>query len=525
VHGVFPIHIAMSQQQLLAVVNIIESVTHMESGTGPEIPENPSVRNDKRPVLVWFRGDLRLSDHPALSWAVHTGRPVVPVFVLDDSAGVYPGEASRWWLHGSLQALNTSLEHLGSRLILRRGPPVKALMTLVRETGAAAIAWSRQYDPAGSLQGTQVQAWCDRTGIESRSFNASLLIEPWDISTGSGLPYRVFTPFWRRCLARAFEPPQSEKPVPAPPDSWPVSEKLEEWRLRSAHPDWAAGLRKTWQPGEEGAWNRLDSFLREGFVHYHRHRDQPGRDGTSMLSAHLHFGEIGPRQIVAALDALEPGPGLDAFMRQIGWREFCHHLLFHNPDMETASLRPEFDRMPWRDSPADLRRWQLGQTGYPLVDAGMRELWTTGWMHNRVRMITASFLTKHLLIDWRLGADWFLDTLVDADRANNSAGWQWVAGCGTDAAPYFRIFNPVTQSKRFDPSGRYLRTWLPELRRLPDQVIHTPWSAPRTVLADAGVRLGKNYPRPAVDHAQTRLRALEIYETRIRSGPGKAPPG
>lgn len=472
---------------------------------------------DTRPVLLWLRANLRLTDNPALSWAIESGRPVIPVFVLDDAGSGRIGAASRWWLHGSLQALGNALEHKGSRLILRRGPTLRTLTALVRETHACAITWNRLYDNHGVTEGRKLRAWCKRTGVESRDFNASLLFEPLDIRTAGGLPYRVFTPFWRRCQERGFARQPSAAPDRVPAGPWPESERLEDWKLRPRNPDWSAGFCRVWHPGEEGARRRLERFLQRDLRNYHTERDHPGKPATSRLSPHLHFGEIGPRQIAALLNSTDPGPGPDAYLRELGWREFSHHLLFHSPDMESSDLRPEFERMPWRQDSAGLERWQQGLTGYPLVDAGMRELWTTGWMHNRVRMVTASFLTKHLLIDWRLGADWFLDTLVDADRASNSAGWQWVAGCGSDAAPYFRIFNPVAQSRRFDPAGQYLRTWLPELQQLPDRFIHVPWQAPQRMLNDAGVRLGENYPHPMVDHACARKRALETYRTHIRS--------
>ena len=469
---------------------------------------------------MWFRRDLRLTDNPALSWASRTARPVIPVFILDEDFGSRPvGGASRWWLHGSLYALHAALRKMGSRLILRRGPAGAAIAALARETRASSIVWNRLYDPAIIRQDTDIEAQCEAAGMATHSFNAALLFEPWTIRTGNGSPYRVFTPFWRRCLQQDFAFPGTERPALVSPASWPATEALETWNLRCHDPDWAAGFREVWRPGEEGARQRLEGFLRNSVGTYAINRNEPGEQGTSRLSPHLHFGEIGPRQIVAALDEIEPGAGKDAFLREIGWREFSHHLLFNNPDMGRVDMRPEFDRMPWRNDPVGLRRWQRGLTGYPLVDAGMRELWAVGWMHNRVRMIVASFLTKHLLIDWRHGADWFWDTLVDADWANNSAGWQWTAGCGVDAAPYFRIFNPVAQSQRFDAAGQYLRTWAPELRRLTDKAIHAPWQAPQAVLTEAGIRLGENYPHPIVDHAEARQRALDIYRTRIRGAP------
>ena len=430
------------------------------------------------------------------------------------------GSASRWWLHGSLRALNDALRRVGSRLILRRGPAGRSIAELACDTDASAVLWNRLYDPALVKRDSRIEAQFAAAGIATGTFNASLLFEPWTVSTEAGAPFKVFTAFWRRCSARNVESPGSAPPVPAAPPTWPRSDGLHRWGLRSRSPDWADGFRSVWQPGERGAKDRLESFLRHGAGEYHTQRDLPGLAATSRLSPHLHFGEIGPRQVVAALGQAASGPGREAFLRELGWREFSHSLLFHNPDMGTANLRREFDRMPWRNEPAELRRWQRGLTGYPLVDAGMRELWATGWLHNRVRMIVASFLTKHLLTDWREGAAWFWDTLVDADWANNSAGWQWVAGCGVDAAPWFRIFNPVAQSRRFDPGGSYLRTWLPELGRLPDRDIHAPWQASKAVMTGAGVRLGRTYPYPMVELDHGRQRTLEAWRTRVR---GAAP--
>ncbi|MYE03136.1 MAG: deoxyribodipyrimidine photo-lyase [Alphaproteobacteria bacterium] len=487
----------------------------------PERKETTALagRDERRgaPVLMWFRRDLRLADNPALAWASQSGRPVIPFFLLDDEER-RRGGASRWWLHGSLDALGGSLARIGSRLILRRGPAGEAVAALAEETGAADIVWNRLYEPALVERDTAVKAQCRDAGLAPRSFNAALLFEPWAVRTQTGGHYRVFTPFWRQCLKQGFEPRQGTVRRLPPPADWPASEELADWLLRPTTPDWAAGLRETWQPGEAGARLRLERFLGERASGYAEGREFPADEGTGRLSPHLHFGEIGPRQVAAALGLPEPGSGAYAFLRQIGWREFSYHLLHHNPDMDSVNLQRDFDRMPWRDAPEGLQAWQRGRTGYPLVDAGMRELWTTGWMHNRARMVVASFLTKHLLIDWRSGAGWFLDTLVDADLANNSAGWQWVAGSGADAAPYFRIFNPVAQSRRFDAGGGYLRKWLPELRRLPGKWIHAPWEAPEAVLAEAGVRLGEAYPRPIVDHRPARERALGIYRNVIRVG-------
>lgn len=471
----------------------------------------------QQPILAWFRRDLRLTDNPAWSWAAESGRPVVPVFVFDEDEGEQPiGGASRWWLHGSLEALDRALRGQGSRLIIRRGAAGPTIASLARETGASTIVWNRLYEPAIARRDGEIEERCAETGPETRTFQASLLFEPDDIRSGSGRPYRVFTPFWRKCLEHEFGPPVAAPPPPDAPATWPASDDLESWDLRCYQPDWAAGFRAVWQPGEESARRRLTRFLKDAAGRYDQDRDLPAIEATSRLSPHLHFGEIGPRQVAAKAQALPPGPGRDKFLSELGWREFSHHLLAHNPEMGIRNLRPSFDRMPWRNAPDDLRRWQRGETGYPIVDAGMRELWTTGWMHNRVRMLVASFLTKHLLIHWRYGADWFWDTLVDADWANNSCGWQWTAGSGADAAPYFRIFNPVAQSRRYDAAGRYLRKWLPELRRLPDRAVHAPWLAPEAVLVKAGVRLGETYPLPMVDHAAARQRALDAWRTHVR---------
>ena len=463
------------------------------------------------PVLVWFRRDLRLSDNPALAWAAGTGQPVIPVFILDEEAGdTAVGSASRWWLHGSIRELDAGLRRLGGRLVLRRGAAERELSALVQECGAAAVVWNRLYDPSATARDRRIKAGLKENGIEARSFNAALLFEPWTVETGGGSPYRVFTPFWRRCLEIGFKSPGAPVSGLRQPQRWPESDRLDNWDLlRRSERETALG--QVWSPGEREAARRLDEFVRESVGTYHECRDLPAQSGTSRLSPHLHFGEIGPRQVAAAIGLPGQGPGPDAFLSEMGWREFSHHLLFHNPNMETENLRTAFDRMPWRDDPEGLECWRNGQTGYPLVDAGMRELSATGWMHNRVRMVAASFLTKHLLIDWRAGADWFLEALVDADRANNSAGWQWVAGFGADAAPYHRIFNPMAQSKRFDGAGQYLRSWIPELAQLPDEHIHSPWTAPPEVLDNSGVRLGESYPFPIVEHRFARERALAAY--------------
>jgi deoxyribodipyrimidine photo-lyase len=472
------------------------------------------------PALVWFRLDLRLADQPALAAAVSRGGPVVPVYVLDDEAeGRWaPGGASRWWLHRSLAALDAALRARGSRLILRRGPARTLLPALARSTGARAVYWNRRYEPAVVARDAQLKAALAADGIEARSFNAALLFEPHTLRNQSGQPFQVFTPFWRHCqqLPVAEPGPAPAGPIAAP-ERWPESTPLEELELQPRIA-WDAGLRAAWTPGEAAAAWALDQFVRTAMDAYHDDRNRPDLTGTSRLSPHLHFGEIGPRQIWAAVMAasretgvMPRSRGAFVFLSEIGWREFAHHLLFHFPATPETALRPEFRAFPWREDPARLRAWQRGRTGYPIVDAGMHELWHTGWMHNRVRMIVASFLVKHLLQPWQRGAEWFWDTLVDADLAANTLGWQWSAGCGADAAPYFRIFNPLLQGAKFDPDGTYVRRWVPALADLPAEFVHRPWEAPAATLARAGIQLGGNYPRPIVDHTEARRAALAAF--------------
>jgi len=476
------------------------------------------------PRIVWFRHDLRLADNPALAAAARDGRPVIPLFILDDGGegGWAAGGASRWWLHHSLAALDKDLQGLGARLVLRRGPAEAVLLQVAAESGADAVFWNRRYEPAITARDSDIKQALRSEGLVAESFNAGLLFEPWTIRTGSGGPFKVFTPFWRACLSAPPPPPPEPAPsrLIAPPR--PVDgEALGDWRLTPSRPNWASGFSDHWRPGEAGARERLEAFLKAALRRYRDQRDVPARPGTSRLSPHLHFGEIGPRQVWAAVQALGPDiPGADAYLRELGWREFSHHLLFHFPTLPEANFKPDFNPFPWRDDPEALTAWRRGLTGYPIVDAGMRELWATGWMHNRVRMITASFLVKHLLIPWRLGEDWFWDTLVDADLAQNAASWQWVAGSGADAAPYFRIFNPVLQGEKFDPDGAYVRRWAPELARLPDAYVHKPWACPPHVLRACGVSLGTTYPRPIVDHAAARERALAAYAA-LKGGPAE----
>lgn len=474
-------------------------------------------------TLVWLRNDLRLADHPALHAAKDGGGPIVPVFIWDpDSAGSWsPGSASRWWLHQSLRALGRDLEACGSRLILRVGPTERTLLELARETRARAIFWNRRYEPAWVQRDTRIKSILRADGYQVESFNASLLFEPWQVQTKQGKPFQVFTPFWNAC--RLSTPPGLPL-APAPslqaPSHWPKSVELSSLGLEPTL-DWASEMREAWTPGEEGARKQLERFVAQGLEGYAKNRDRPDQVGTSRLSPHLHFGEISPRtiwhrvlQVAGHVSTKGKLPAdVEVYLKELTWREFAYHLLYHFPHTTDQPLRSEFASFPWRDNPKGLRAWQKGKTGYPFVDAGMRELWSTGWMHNRVRMVVASFLVKDLLLPWQVGARWFWDTLVDADLANNTLGWQWTAGCGADAAPYFRIFNPVSQGEKFDPTGEYVRRWVPELRQLPDRYIHKPWDADPAILRAAGVQLGQNYPYPIVDHTSARVEALQALST------------
>jgi deoxyribodipyrimidine photo-lyase len=474
------------------------------------------------PTLVWFRQDLRLQDNPALHAALARGGAVVPVFILDDAAegGWRPGGAARWWLHRSLAALDAALRERGSRLLLARGEAGEILRALLAATGADAVFWNRRYEPAVIARDARLKSEWSAAGLEARSFNAALLNEPHTIANKQGRPFQVFTPYWRHCLTLPVAPVAKLEPKSFPaPASWPRALALEELELLP-RVRWDAGLAEAWEPGEAGATKQLRRFIAHGLERYADERDAPANAGTSQLSPHLHFGEIGPRQIWAAVRAVgrssgvfPPHKGATIFLNEIGWREFAHHLLFHFPHTPEQPLREEFARFPWAEDPGGekLHAWQRGRTGYPIVDAGMRQLWRTGWMHNRVRMIVASFLVKHLRLPWTAGAAWFWDTLVDADLANNTLGWQWSAGCGADAAPYFRIFAPVLQGEKFDPEGAYVRRWVPELARVPTEFIHAPWEAPPHRLRDAGVVLGETYPRPIVNHAAAREEALAAF--------------
>ncbi|MCE9632094.1 MAG: DNA photolyase family protein [Planctomycetia bacterium] len=452
------------------------------------------------PTIVWFRHDLRLDDNPALAAAAARG-PVVPVFIWapEEEHPWEPGAASRWWLHHSLSALAAALDKAGMPLVVRRGPSLEALRSLVKEHAATHVAWNRRYEPAVIARDTGIKKALAKDGVAAESFNGSLLFEPMHVATKEGRPYQVFTPFWRALLARdePVEPVAAPKKMKAAPGRGGKSVSIESLGLLPAI-DWAGTMEKTWKPGEAAAAKRLSRFLEQGLSGYAAGRDRPDSDGTSSLSPHLHFGEISPRRVWHAVrDAVGGRPakaittgGAESYLRELGWREFANHLLYHFPHTPDAPLRVDYARFPWVNDPVGLRAWQRGHTGFPIVDAGMRQLWATGWMHNRVRMIVASFLVKDLRISWLEGARWFWDTLVDADLAANTLGWQWAAGCGADAAPYFRIFNPTTQEEKFDPDGVYVRKW---------------------------IDMQRGYPEPIVDHAEARKLALEALKTVSRS--------
>jgi deoxyribodipyrimidine photo-lyase len=479
------------------------------------------------PVLVWFRDDHRLSDNPALAAAVATGRPVLCFHLLDESStGFRPlGAASRWWLHGSLDALDRSLRERGSELALFRGAAEDVVPRLAAATGAERLFFSRRYLAAEIAVDRRVAEALRADDVAVESFNGRLLHEPGSVLTKTGSPYRVFTPYLKAALAK----PEPGEPVPPPPalngPPWPdVAGRaaLADLDLLPTKPDWAGGMREAWRPGEAGAAERLRIFLREGLKGYGTRRNLPGVAGTTRLSPHLRFGEIGPRQVMHAATAAFrearnalPREDLDKIGSEIAWRDFCYGLLHDIPDLPSAPFRKRFEAFPFRDDPVRIRAWRRGRTGYPIVDAGIRQLWTTGWMHNRVRMIAGSFLVKHLLVDWRVGEEWFWDTLVDADPANNAFSWQWIAGSGPDSAPFHRIFNPVTQAEKFDPDGGYVRSFLPELAQLPARFIHRPWDAPPAVLRAAGVELGENYPQPIVRHETARAEALGALRTAL----------
>lgn len=481
------------------------------------------------PSVVWLRDDLRVADNPALHAAVERGEPIVVLYVLDEeSDGIRPlGGAARWWLHMSLSRLGDALRELGSPLVLRRGPAARVLDEVVEETGAGAVLWNRRYGGAEIAVDTGIKKELGDRGLDVRSFQGSLLVEPWTVTNKQGEPFRVYSPFWKTAQERE----EPRKPFPAPteldaPRQPTRTDDLDDWELLPTHPDWAGGLRESCDPGEAAGLQRLEDFVHHELEDYAAQRDEPAAMTTSRLSAYLRWGEVSPFQVWHRVQRTRGrkvgGTEVNAtkFLSELGWREFSYHLLYHQPDLATRNFSPRFDGFPWEE-PTDetLGAWQRGQTGVPLVDAGMRALWKDGHLHNRVRMVVASFLIKNLLIDWRLGEQWFWDTLVDADSANNAASWQWVAGSGADAAPYFRVFNPVLQGQKFDPSGEYIRSYVSELAHAPRDVVHEPWKARGDLVtsaeddADAEAEGGlAAYPSPIVDLKESRRRALAAYD-------------
>lgn len=475
----------------------------------------------KAPVIVWFRRDLRLADNRALAAAAETGAPVIPLYIREpDENGNGPlGAAQRWWLHHSIASLSASLRQRESALVLRCGDPLEIIGEIVTITGADRVYWNRRYDPRGIAIDRPLKETLADRALTVESFAGQLLHEPMRLLSTSSRPYRVFTPFWRAIESgHEPEPPIDEPARLTAPDSWPKSERLEDWSLLPEKPDWAETFNEVWTPGEEGAASHLATFIEDGIAGYKTNRDFPGVEGTSLLSPHLAFGEITPARIWDATRGLQQTEGVATFRKELAWREFSYHLLFHNPDLPRQNVDRRFDSFPWLKNDEHFSGWTKGLTGFPIVDAGMRQLWRHGYMHNRVRMIVASFLIKDLLIDWREGETWFRDTLLDADPANNAASWQWVAGSGADAAPFFRVFNPVLQGEKFDPDGAYVKRFVPELEQLEPRYIHRPFAAPASVLASAGIELGKTYPKPIVDHAIARERALAAFRE-ITSAP------
>ena len=477
--------------------------------------------------IVWFRKDLRVADNPALFAACQQNQPIIAVYIWNpyDFPKGGLGAASRWWLHQSLNSLNHTLKELGNRLIILKSHYMEGLQNLIHGCGATTLFFNRIYEPSWQKIDSHLTQNLEQIGVSVHSFNGSLLFDPQKRVNTSGTAYKVFTPFWRACL----NDQSPEKPLPTPTSlplhsKTPNSVHLDDLELEPRI-DWASGIRVVWTPGERTAKEHFKNFVEYDLVRYKQGRDRPDLTRCSRLSPHLHFGEISVRQIWHEVHAglrsehrKDMHQSAHSFLRQLGWREFSAYILHHFPDSPVVPLRSEFERFPWKDNAQDLQAWQQGKTGFPLVDAGMRELWTTGWMHNRVRMVVASFLVKHLLIPWQRGAEWFWDTLVDADLANNTLGWQWAAGCGADAAPYFRIFNPVIQGIKFDPQGEYVRRWIPELAQLPAPWIHKPWESPPLLRNQAGVMLGKTYPHPMVDHQEARQRALRVFDSWKEAG-------
>lgn len=470
------------------------------------------------PIILWFRKDLRLTDNPALTAAVEDGAPILPLYILEeDTNNPWPlGNAQKWWLHHSLSQLNETFLKLGGQLFLKRGNPQEILGELVKTVRAKEVYWNRCYEPYALHRDNYIKENLQSLGVRVKGFKGNLLFEPWEVLNKQGTAFKVYTPFWKECLSKLDVQKTLSKPKKLNLYNASVlNENLSDFKLLPQNPDWSLNFYEVWQPGEMNAEKLLKEFLDHRVHEYTLKRDYPAINGTSRLSPHIHFGEISVRQIVEQLKfskEFKKETGDEVYLSELGWREFCYSLLYHFPELPERNFQITFNDFSWENNDANLRDWQKGRTGYPIVDAGMRELWTTGWMHNRIRMVVASFLTKHLLLPWQQGEKWFWDTLLDADLASNASGWQWVAGCGADAAPYFRIFNPVLQGEKFDPEGDYVRRFVPELRQLSKQYIHKPWLAPTEELEKGEVVLGKTYPYPIIDHGKARQRALQAYK-------------
>lgn len=464
-------------------------------------------------AIFWFRQDLRSADNPALTKACANHEKIIPLYIKETSPPLAMGEAQLWWLHHSLASLQQQLQSVGLDLFLREAEPLALIKELIAEYSVDTVYWNRCYEPMHIARDQAIKSALKSMGIQVISCNGSLLHEPWEVMNQSGGYFKVFTPYWRQCL-RQIQPKPLHHIAHWPTKQDIASDKLADWHLLPTKPNWAVEFSQHWQPGEAGAMANLQHFIDCNIHDYRESRNEPGKSGTSKLSPHLHFGEISPQQIWDAVQLAMHDPSCNLasaqhFLSEVGWREFSYQLLYHYPQLIDTNFKRQFDQFPWQDDEAALQRWQQGLTGYPIVDAGMRELWRTGYMHNRVRMVVASFLTKDLFIDWRKGAAWFWDTLLDADLANNSASWQWVAGSGADASPYYRVFNPILQGEKFDPQGEYTKRWVPELINVPSKWLHKPWEAPKGSLP---IVLGKDYPLPIVDHAKARELALASYK-------------
>ena len=468
---------------------------------------------NKGRALVWFRKDLRLRDNPCLAAALKEKKEIIPVFIWDSEEGGQwsPGAASRWWLHNALESLKADILKNNGNLILQKGKAENILPKLIEATGVDTLYYGRKYDPAGINTQNAVENALAEKPCKIESFNTSLLQEPWEIKNGSGRPFQVFTPYWRKCRSGIYK--ESLKYSPSQllyGKSNFESLSVQELELLPEH-NWHLKLSSHWEVSEDAAHKLIQRTIDEVTRSYSTARNIPSKDGTSRLSPYLAWGLVSPKQICEAVLASDNQGGFrgeNKYLVEIGWREFSYHLLYHFPQIPDQPLREKYAAFPWRSDPTELKAWQFGNTGYPMVDAGMRQLYETGWMHNRVRMVVASFLVKHLLLSWQDGARWFWDTLVDADLASNTQGWQWAAGCGADAAPYFRIFNPITQGEKFDGKGEYTSKWIPSLKQLPGKWIFKPWEAPPDLLLVSDVFLGNNYPHPCVDHKFGRERAL-----------------